>query len=427
MIPKHVYIKGGSLDPIPTIASTLSGYQLTLSSQMSAQVPTIVRPSLTLRPVETLTASLNTADCPETARRLYRILFEIALETVRARGLAVMPTVAVFHLPSELLAAHAQVSRETVWRNLKPLMAAGVLDAKDHYGTLRGQTSVTGKVWAISLRPEAQIARRADPVKVTAKDLRFAWRDLDADAQVGRTVYNLTRTDERQAHDAAKAAEREPFQAEARARASARKSARQSDTRAGKKPLKGRAAATMNAAETRAARADMPPSAQLQQSEKRRLNAVEQQELRRWALTPFSPDYLGDTLTVAASPASGLDAIFSLPSLTSLSRRERGAAVEKTARSLAATFEDTKNMRFWCWLLWQMLRGADQGQNWSDDVSLVLARVLQDMKHDETMNNRTVQQPGALVAAGLKVAGLLDALRTLTPTRVGVRPKIRVA
>ena len=49
------------------------------------------------------------------------------------------------------------------------------------------------------------------------------------------------------------------------------------------------------------------------------------------------------------------------------------------------------------------------------------------MKHDETMTNRTARKPGALVAAELKAAGLLDALRTLTPTRVGVRPEARAA
>ena len=388
---------------------------------------TPARPKLAVNPVQTLTACLDTAKLPATARRVFRILFDAGLTSIQKRGLPHMPTLAVFHLPSELLAAHAEVSRETLWRNLKPLKALGLIDERDHYGTLRGQTSVTGKVWAVSLNPSAQLEGRADAVRVRHHDLKTAWRDLDADAQSGRTVYNLTRTDERKQLDAQRAAEREPQQAEARARAKERKTQRTCDQRAGKKPLNGRAAATVNAAETRAARADVPKRDALQQSEKRGLKAVERQEVMNWALTPFLSPSNPDTLTVAVAPAGGLDAIFSLPSLAGLSRKERGAAVEATARSLAATFEDGDNLRFWCWLLWQMLRGSDQGQDWSEDIAHVLARVHQDLRHDETMTNRTARKPAALVAAAFKAAGLLDALRTLTPTRVGVRPIFRAA
>lgn len=240
-------------------------------------------PSVTLKSVQlpapviavpvtaTLTACIERAECPATARRIYRRLFEIGLQTVRARGLPKVPDVAVFHLPLELLAAHLEVSRETVWRNLKSLKVAGLLDERDHYGTLRGQSSVTGKVWAVSLRPERQLSRQADPVRVKAADLKFPWRDLDADVLLGRTAYNLTRTGERQAHDAAKNAEREPERAEARARAKQRAEERRVDQRRGKKPLTGRQAATVNAAQTRAARAELPIKAPVQQSMQRSL------------------------------------------------------------------------------------------------------------------------------------------------------------
>jgi hypothetical protein len=404
-------------EPTPAPVAVPAAPVITQRPQYS-QLPPVV---LAVR-LDSLTACVERAEQPATARAIYRLLFQIGLQTVRMRGLEKIPDVAVFHLPLELLAAHLGVSRETLWRNLKPLKRAGILDARDHYSTLRGQNSVSGKLWAVSLRPERQFSGQAEPVRVTIDDLKFNWRDLDADAQAGRTIYAMTRTEERQALDAARNAEREPERAEARARAAARKSERLHATRAGKKPLRGRKAATINAAETRAARGATPPSPKTQQSEKRGLKLIDVQELMAWALAPFSTPAHDVTLTVAPGLSSGLDAIFTLPTLAGLSRRDRGAVVEKTARSLAASFEDTANLKFWCWLLWQLLRGADGGQNWADDVAHVLARVYHDLRHDESMNNRSAKKPGALVVAELRASGLLDALRGLAPLRVGSRP-----
>ena len=170
-------------------------------------------PVVLFRPVESLTACMDSADCPATARRIFRVLFSLGLESVRARGVPVRPDVAVFHLPLELLAAHIERDRTTVWRNLRPLIASGVLAAVDHYGTLRGQTAVTGKVWAVSLCPERVLSGHAAPVKVTMGDLRYPWRDLDKDTRQGRTVYALTRSEERQqAEKAQREAKREEAQ-----------------------------------------------------------------------------------------------------------------------------------------------------------------------------------------------------------------------
>ena len=78
-------------------------------------------------------------------------------------------------------------------------LRAGVLHCRDHYGKLRHQTAVTGKVWAISIHPERQLAGTAEPVRVTRADLKYDWRNLDADAESGRTVWNLTRSEEQKA------------------------------------------------------------------------------------------------------------------------------------------------------------------------------------------------------------------------------------
>ena len=380
-------------------------------------------PVVVFRPVESLTACMDSAECPATARHIFRVLFSLALDSVRARGIPLRPDVAVFHLPLELLAAHIERDRTTVWRNLRPLIAAGVLAAVDHYGTLRGQTAVTGKVWAVSLCPERVLSGHAAPVKVTMGDLRYPWRDLDRDARQGRTVYALTRSEAQQAAEKARREARSEAAAAARARAGERHAARAQAKANGEVVPRGRAAATINAAATRAEKPRATrPSKPVQQSVKG-LRAVERGELEKWVLAAFSSPTQDVTLTVAPKFSHGLDAVFTLPTLAGLSRSRRSELVEKTARTLAATFEDSENLRFWCWLIWQTLRAHDQGQDWTEDVAHIMARVLHDIRQDEQMGNRAQNRPAALVVNGLRNCGLLDALKQIAPTRVGKRPR----
>lgn len=373
-------------------------------------------------PVDTLTACMDSAECPATARKIYRLLFELALHTVRVRGLPEKPTVGVFHLPLDLLAGHFEIDRTTVYRNIQPLIRAGVLDCRDHYGDLKGHTAVTGKVWAVSLEPERVLSGELKPVRLRLADLRFPWRDLTRDVQDGRTAYAATRTPERQERDKAQREARAEQDAQARARAEERRKEREAAQARGEKVPTGRAAATANAAQTRAEKPrPTRPKAKMQQS-REGLKAVEKSELILWVLAPFQTQK-DVNLTVAGAFADGLDAVFSLPSLAALPKADRNAAVEKVARSLAATFEDSENLRFWCWLVWQTLRAQAQGQDYTEDVAHILMRVLHDVKHDETMNTRTMNNPAALVVNALRNCGILDALRELKRYRVGGMPR----
>lgn len=374
-------------------------------------------------PSQTLTACLDTADCPATARKIFRVLFDLALNSVRARGLPSRPNVAVFHLPVDLLASYLQVDRTTIYRNVQPLMRAGVLDAKDHYDSLKGHTAVTGKVWAVSLAPEQVLSGQLLHVRVRAADLRFPWRDLTRDVEQGRTAYALTRTPERIEQEKAAREARAAQRAEQQARAQQRAIERQAARERGEVVLTGRKAATENARQTRAEKPrPTQPQTRVQQS-REGLTAVEKAQLLNWVLFPFSTQNQDVTMTVARDFSSGLDAVFSLPSLTALSKAERNAAVEETAKTLAATFEDSHNLRFWCWLIWQLLRGAAQGQNYLDDVVYLLARVLNDIRHDESCYSRTLNTPAALIVNQLRNSGLLDALRDLKRHRVGGMPR----
>ncbi|GHG08627.1 hypothetical protein GCM10017783_21480 [Deinococcus piscis] len=332
-------------------------------------VPMVSAGSLQLNPLDTLTECLDTAECPATARRIYRLLFRIGLTVLRQRGLHEQHATQVsFHLPLDLIAAHLEVNRSTVWRNLRPLEKVGVLHQRDHYGTLRGQTAVTGKVWALSLRPHEVLAGTREPVKVRHDDLiGVRWRDLDADARKGRTAWaELERV------KAGKAAEAEML--------------------------------------------SQGQLFQLQQSQEAERAVVSEKTLLAWALAPFLPDSPGVTLTDAFAFFGGLDTVYAVPALIGLPKAERSAAVSECARQLAATFGDTGNQRFWCWLLWQMLRLRDQGQDVSEDIAGVLARVFQDLK------TYPAKKAAAVVVSELIGAGLYDRLRLAGNHRVGGPP-----
>ena len=251
---------------------------------------------------------------------------------MRARGLPVCPTVAEYHLPLELLAAHLEISRETLWRNLGPLVACGVLAASDHYGTLDGRTAITGKIWAVALHPAKVLAGTANKARVSADALKFPWRNLERDRREGRTAYNLTRTEAQQAAAKALRADQADQRAEAQERANQRKAERVAAKGQGEDVLIGRAAATVNAAKTRAEKLASSPLKERVQQSLKRLKTVKIGELQRWTLTPFI-NTESVTLTVASSPTSALDVIYTLPALAGLSKRARGAAVEEAART----------------------------------------------------------------------------------------------
>lgn len=430
---QHLFNGGGEStpQPVPQVAAIPAPSE----AQVVFRATEVTRGVMPLPPIrfeyrlslESLTDCLNSADCPATARRVFRLLHELGLYSIHVRGLTQQPTVAVFHLPVELIASHLEIDRTTVWRNLQPLIKAGVLDARDHYDSLKGQTAVTGKVWAVSVTPERVLSGQALPVKLRHADMVFPWRDLTADVERGRTAYAVTRTEARQQAEKARREAQADKTAEKRALAQQRAEERATAKMRGEKPATGRKAARENAAKTRAEKTAPTRLPRKLQQSREGLKTVDRAELIQWVLAPFSTPSTDVTLTVARTLSSGLDAVFTLPTLSGLPKRDRGAAVEECARALASSFEDSQNLRFWAWLIWQLLRGADQGQDWTDDVAHVLARVLNDVKHDETMYARSVKKPATLVVKELRASGLLDALRQLAPTRVGARPKARAA
>jgi hypothetical protein len=124
----------------------------------------------------------------QTARELYRVLVIVAIEQTRRLGRSAQTTEAVMHLPVELVAAAAEVSRTSAWRHLAELRALGVVDNRAHKASCRGQTRNSGTVWRVRLSP-----LRGSRARVSADDLRHKWRGQEIRGAASYTVLKHTK------------------------------------------------------------------------------------------------------------------------------------------------------------------------------------------------------------------------------------------
>ena len=128
-----------------------------------------------------------------TARELYRVLVEVGAEVERRRGHAPTVTESCFHLPVELVAEAAGVSRVSAWRHLPQLVELGVVSYRAHKATWRAgervETRNSGTVWRVRLTP-----LRGSRVRVSADDLRHRWRGRELRGAASYRTLKHTKT-----------------------------------------------------------------------------------------------------------------------------------------------------------------------------------------------------------------------------------------
>jgi hypothetical protein len=107
----------------------------------------------------------------QSALKLYRTLVHVGVEVTGRRGHSASTSEVVMHLPVELVAEAAGMSRVSVWRHLPELRALGVVDARTHKASCRGQVRNSGTVWRVRLSP-----LKGSRARVSTDDLRHKWR-----------------------------------------------------------------------------------------------------------------------------------------------------------------------------------------------------------------------------------------------------------
>ena len=111
---------------------------------------------------------------------------------------------------------------------------------------------------------------------------------------------------------------------------------------------------------------------------------------------------------------SDLEAVLDVPHVDKADRR---GAVDGAARALSIGLSDPGGLMFYRWLLWQLLRHAEQhgGDYWH-------------FVYEQARRARTdaqegfARKPGALFTARLKQAPWWEAVRRQAAVRVGPRP-----
>lgn len=122
------------------------------------------------------------------ALALFRALHTVAVEVAAARGFHPGVSEVVIFAPGEQVARAVGISRATLYRTIPELKAAGLLDCRGHFTTLRGRTRADGMCWAVRLRP---VGGRAARLSYDA--LKRQYRDLSGDISAGRTSWQLLR------------------------------------------------------------------------------------------------------------------------------------------------------------------------------------------------------------------------------------------
>lgn len=145
-------------------------------------------------------------------------------------------------------------------------------------------------------------------------------------------------------------------------------------------------------------------------SQKPSTKQVDIDKILAWALPPSATQNPDTGMTVRCD----LEAVLDVPYVD---KAERGAAVDGAARALAMTLGDAGGLMFYRWLLWQLLRLADQHQgDYWHQVYEQARRARADAAEG------FARRPGALFTARLKGAPWWDELRRQQPVQVGPRP-----
>jgi hypothetical protein len=135
-----------------------------------------------------------------TAYRIYLLVVEAGIAVAQARGYSPRTTHVTFFCPAEIVAFALGVHRCTLWRHCRQLKERGLIDSREHKGSLRGQTVADGTLWQVRLNPG-----RGRAARLRYEDLCHPWRDLDADVEAGRTAHRFLNEDLQQSKDRLKA------------------------------------------------------------------------------------------------------------------------------------------------------------------------------------------------------------------------------
>ncbi len=132
----------------------------------------------------------NPTNLSSKALLIYKAMREVGRKVSEARGYVATVSVVHFHIPGEIVARACGMARSTMYLKLKELQACGLVAARGHYITHRGDTRADGMVWAVRLGGDA-----SQGISIPHDYLKKSYRCLSADIEVGRTAWAELQSD----------------------------------------------------------------------------------------------------------------------------------------------------------------------------------------------------------------------------------------
>lgn len=142
-------------------------------------------PTLRYSPVYVASELARRSRAPERLRPFLAAMLHVGIAACEQRGYTTPPAYVAFHLPMEVIATAFGRDVKTIHRWATALAKLRYLDWAPHYGKRRGQTAITGTVWAVRLTGTPRLC---------LDDLRHPWRNLDGDISQGLTAFRLYST-----------------------------------------------------------------------------------------------------------------------------------------------------------------------------------------------------------------------------------------
>lgn len=338
----------------PYSVTLASGDVLSRSATLTTQVP-----KASFTNPEAVTEQLCKGlshDLKRNELKTFKLLHTVALELAAKRNYSAQVTHVSFFCPLEIIAIALEISRTTLWRHLKIMLELGIVSYKPHKTTHRSKTLNDGCLWNIKLNPA-----KGKSARLSYEELKTQYRDLSLDISNKRTAFAFKKAREEQQENKMK------------------QSFRTTEDLKGKKLILS------------------------------------------WTLNPLLSKYPVSSDCFIPQESSDKQLAFHLESMLDVvfvPKDARNLAVQHAASAICVALCDHKSHKFYCDLLWNLLRRSDRGENYFLTVFEMILRARTD--HLEGF----ARSAGALLVSRLKNSQVWEHLKQTPPLRVGTPPAL---
>jgi len=332
-------------------------------------------------------------DLNKSELKTFKLLHTVAIEVAAARRYSPHVTHVTFFCPLEIIALALELSRTTIWRHLKIMKELGLVSNSPHKTTYRSKTLNDGSLWNIKLNPS-----KGKSARLSYEELKTQYRNLSLDISNQRTAYAL---------------KQDLLKKEEQLNQENAKDKQNSATKQEQKQL----SKYNQIYEENFGNMKMKQSYKTTEDIKGKILVLSWSLKPLLSLSPVSNDcFISDSEGVNQSNNQSSFYLESVLDIKFTSRDDRNTAVQTAASAICIALNDLKSHKFYCDLLWNLLRRYDRGE----DDFLTLFEMIQRAKVDHLEG--FARSAGALFVSRLKKWKVYEEIKRTPASRVGVKP-----